>query len=327
MKRRDFVTFLGGATALVATARAQQSQRVIGVLGSASYGAAFPRTGQEAAFIKGLGAVGFIEGKNISIEWRWAEGQYDRLSSLAGELVSRDVAVIVALDAPASLAAKAATKTTPIVFLTGTDPVEIGLVQSFSRPSGNLTGVYNGIANMGPKHLELLHELLPTAIMIVSLVNPRNPNAHVYALQAQAAADALGLRLQVLTAQTEADLEAAFGIMVQERADALAVIADPFFIARREQVVALAAGHAMPAIYPTSHFAECGGLMSYGPAVGSLYQRAGTYAGRILMGAKPVDLPIEQNTKYDLAINLKTAKALGLSVPPELLARADDVIE
>jgi putative tryptophan/tyrosine transport system substrate-binding protein len=324
MRRRDFVTFLGGAAAWIATARAQEPRRVIGVLGSAAHGA-FP--GTEAAFIEGLRAAGFIEGKNISIEWRWAGGQYDRLSSLAGELVGRDVAVLVALDAPASFAAKAAAKTTPIVFLTGADPIEIGLVQSFSRPSGNLTGIYDHIANLGPKHLEFLHELLPGASMIVSLSNPGNPNAHAYALQTQAAADALGLRLQVLTAHTEADLEAAFGIMVQQRADALLVIADPFFIARREQVVALAAGHAIPAIFPLRTFSECGGLMSYGAAVGSLYQRIGTYAGRILMGAKPVDLPIEQNTKYDLVINLKTAKALSLTVPPSLLARADEVIE
>jgi putative tryptophan/tyrosine transport system substrate-binding protein len=256
-----------------------------------------------------------------------AEGQYDRLSSLAGELVGRDVAVLVAFDAPASFSAKAATKTTPIVFLTGADPVEIGLVQSFSRPSGNLTGIYDQIADLGPKHLELLHELLLTASTIVSLLNPGNPNAHVYASQTQAAAVSLGLRLQVLTAHTEADLEPAFGIMVQQRADALLVIADPFFIARREQVVALAADHAMPAIYPLALFPECGGLMSCGAAVGSLYQQIGTYAGRILKGAKPFDLPIEQNTKYDLVINLKTAKALGLTVPPSLLARTDEVIE
>src|SRR6516165_3759795 len=324
MKRRDFMTALAGATAWVATARAQEPRRVIGVLGSASYGA-FP--GQEASFIEGLRAAGFTAGKNISIEWRWAEDQYDRLPSLANELVGRDVAVIVTFDAPSSLAAKAATKTTPIVFLTGADPVEIGLVQSFSRPSGNLTGIYNLIASLGSKHLDLLHELLPTASMIVSLLNPGNPNAHAYALQTQAAADALGLRLKVLTAHTEADLEAAFGIMVQQRADAMLVIADPFFIARREQVVALAASHAMPAIYPFPWFAECGGLMSYGGAIGSFYEQVGTYAGRILKGAKPVDLPIQQNTKYQLVVNLKTARALSLTVPPSLLARADLVIE
>jgi putative ABC transport system substrate-binding protein len=222
---------------------------------------------------------------------------------------------------------KAATKTTPIVFLTGVDPVEIGLVQSFSRSSGNLTGVYNLVAGLGSKHLDLLHELLPTASMIVSLLNPSNPNAHVYALQTRAAADALGLRLQALTAQTEADLEAAFGVMVQQRADALLVSADPFFISRREQIVALAAGHAIPAIYPFRYFPECGGLMSYGAAIGSLLQQIGTYAGRILKGVKPVDLPIEQNIRYEFVINLKTAKVLGLTVPLSLLARADEMIE
>jgi putative ABC transport system substrate-binding protein len=324
MRRRDFVMFFSGATAWVAGARAQKSRRVIGVLGSASY-SAFP--GTEAAFIEGLRATGFIAGENISIEWRWAEGQYNLLSSLAGELVGRDVAVLVTWDAPASFAAKAATKTTPIVFLSGADPVEIGLVKSFSRPTGNLTGIYNLVASLGSKHLELLHELLPRASMIVSLLNPRNPNAHAYALQTQAAADALGLRLQALPAHTEADLEGAFRIMVQQRADALLVIADPFFIARRQQVVALAAGHAIPAIYSFRWFPECGGLMSYGGEFLNLYHQVGTYAGRILMGAKPVDLPIEQNTKYDLVINLKTAKALSLTVPPSLLARADDVIE
>ena len=287
MRRRDFVAFLSGAIAR---------------------------------------AAGFIEGENISIEWRWAEGQYNRLSSLAGELIGRDVAVIVTWDAPASFAAKAATKTIPIVFATGADPVEIGLVQSFRRPSSNLTGIYILSTDAGPKHLELLHELLPTANMIVSLLNPGNPNAHAYALQTQAAADALGLRLQVLTAHTEADLEAAFGIMVQQRTDALLVIADPFFLARREQIVALAADHAIPAIYPVRWFPDCGGLMSYG-AAGGFYRQLGTYAGRILKGAKPVDLPIQQNTKYELVINLKTAKALSLIVPPSLAARAEEVIE
>ena len=307
-----------------AAAHAQKSQRVIGVLGSASYGA-FP--GTEAAFIEGLRNIGFIEGANISVEWRWAEGQYNRLSQLAGDLLSRKVAVIVTWDAPASLAAKAATKTIPIVFLTGVDPIEIGLVQSFSRPSGNLTGIYNLIAGLGPKHLDLLHELLTTARMIVSLLNPDNPNAHAYALQTQAAADALGLRLQVLTAHTEADLESAFGIMVQQRADAMLVTADPFFIAQREQIVALAAGHAIPAIYAFRWFTDRGGLMSYGAAVAGFYRQLGTYAGRILNGAKPVDLPIEQNIRYELVINLKTAKRLSLTVPPSLLARADEVIE
>ena len=324
MRRRDFITVLAGATAWAAAARAQKSQRMIGVLGSASYGAL---PGTEAAFIEGLRNIGFIEGTNISIEWRWAEGQYNRLAQLAGDLLSRKVAVIVTWDAPASLAAKAATKTIPIVFLTGVDPIEIGLVQSFSRPSGNLTGIYNLVAGLGPKHLDLLHELVPTASMIVLLLNPRNPNAHPYVLQTQAAADALGLRIQMLTAHTEADLEAAFGIMVQQRADAMLVTADPFFIAQRGQIVALAAGHAIPAIYAFRWFTDRGGLMSYGAAVAGFYRQLGTYAGRILNGAKPVDLPIDQNIRYELVINLKTAKRLSLTVPPSLLARADEVIE
>ena len=324
MRRRDFITVLAGGTAWAAAARAQKSQRMIGVLGSASYGAL---PGTEAAFIEGLRNIGFIECTNISIEWRWAEGQYNRLSQLAGDLLSRKVAVIVTWDAPASLAAKAATKTIPIVFLTGVDPIEIGLVQSFSRPSGNLTGIYNLVAGLAPKHLDLLHELVPTASMIVLLLNPRNPNAHPYVLQTQAAADALGLRIQMLTAHTEADLEAAFGIMVQQRADAMLVTADPFFIAQREQIVALAAGHAIPAIYAFRWFTDRGGLMSYGAAVAGFYRQLGTYAGRILNGAKPVDLPIEQNIRYELVINLKTAKALSLTVPSSLLARADEVIE
>jgi putative tryptophan/tyrosine transport system substrate-binding protein len=323
MRRRDFVAFLGGATALVATARAQEPRRVIGVLGSASYGA-FP--GAEPAFIQGLKTSGFLEGKNISIEWRWAEGQYNRLPSLAGELARRDVAVIVSLDNPASLAAKKATKTIPIVFSTGTDPVEAGLVQNFSRPSGNLTGIYDNVAGLGPKHLELLHELLPTARIIASLLNPGNPNAHAHALRTQAAADALRLRLEVVTADTEAHLEAAFGTMGQQRADALLVAADPFFLLRCEEIAALAARHAIPAIYPLRWFTQCGGLVSYGSAP-AMFQQVGTYAGRILKGAKPIDLPIEQNTKYELAINLKTAKALSLTVPSSLLARADEVIE
>jgi putative tryptophan/tyrosine transport system substrate-binding protein len=324
MRRRDFLTFLGVATAWAAVAHAQELRRVIGVLSSMSYGAL---PGSEAAFIEGLKAFGFLEGRNISIDWRWSEGQYNRLASLAGELIGRDAVVIVTWDAPASLAAKEATKNIPIVFATGTDPVEIGLVQSFSRPSENLTGIYALIAGLGPKHLELLRELLPTARTIVSLLNPDNPNAHAYALQTQAAADVLGLRLQVLTAHTEADLEAAFGIMVQQRADALLVGADPFFLLRRAQIVALAAGHAIPAIYPFRWFPECGGLMSYGGAMESLYQQVGTYAGRILKGARVADLPIQQLPKYELVINLKTVEALSLTVPPSLLARTDEVIE
>ena len=324
MRRREFITLLSGAAAWVSPARAQEPRRVIGLLGSTSSDA-FP--GAKAAFIEGLKDTGFIEGNNISIEWRWAEGQYNRLPSLAGELVSRGVAVIVALDAPASFAAKAATKTIPIVFVTGADPVKTGLVDSFNRPGGNLTGVSVLTSILGPKRLELLRELLPSTSTIALLVNPSNPNVAADAPETEAAANALGRRLEVLTASTEPDLEAAFTTMVKRQAGALVVMPDPLFLARREQLVALAARYAVPTIYPFREFTETGGLMSYGTPFLDLFQQAGTYTGRILKGAKPADLPVQQSSKLELVINLKTAKALGLTIPPTLLVRADDVIE
>ena len=277
MRRREFITFLGGAAAWVSPARAQEPRRVIGLLGSTSSDA-FP--GTKAAFIEGLKDTGFIEGNNISMEWRWAEGQYNRLPSLAGELVSRGAAVIVALDAPASFAAKAATKTIPIVFVTGADPVKTGLVDSFSRPGGNLTGVSVLISILGPKRLELLRELLPSASTIALLVNPSNPNVAVDATETEAAANALERRLEVLTASTELDLEAAFTAMVKRQAGALVVMPDPLFFARREQLVALAAHYAVPTIYPAREFTESGGLMSYGTRFLDLAQQQGTYTGK-----------------------------------------------
>jgi putative tryptophan/tyrosine transport system substrate-binding protein len=325
MKRREFIAFLGGAAATWSlTARAQEPRQVIGVLGSAASGA-FP--GAEAAFIQGLKDTGFIEGKNISIEWRWAEGQYNRLSSLAGELVARNVSVISTFDLPSSLAAKAATKTIPIVFATGADPVKLGLVDRLNQPRGNLTGVSTLVSALGPKQLELLHEILPSAGTIVLLVNASNPNAQADAPEEQAAAHVLGQRLEVLTASTDSDLEAAFTTMVERRASALIVKADPFFIDRRERLVALAARHAMPAIYSLRVFAEVGGLVSYATNFVDMYQQAGTYAGKIVKGAKPADLPVQQGVKFELVINLKTAKALGLEVPFHLLQLADEVIE
>jgi ABC-type uncharacterized transport system substrate-binding protein len=324
MKRRGFITFLGSAAATwPLTARAQEPRRVIGVLGSAASGA-FP--GAEAAFIQGLKDTGFIEGKNISIEWRWAEGQYDRLPSLAGELVSNGVAVIVTFDAPASSAAKAATNTIPIVFGTGADPVKTGLVDSLSRPSGNLTGTFVLASAVGPKCLELLRELSPSTSTFALLVNPSNPNV-VHASETEAAANAIGRRLEVLTASTEGDLEAAFTTMVKRQAGALIVMPDPLFIAQREPLVALAARYAVPTIYPARVFTEKGGLMSYGPNIGELVPQQSTYVGKILRGAKPADLPVQQSFKLELVINLKTAKSLGLTIPPTLLARTDEVIE
>ena len=325
MRRREFITLLGGAAAWVSPARAQEPRRAIGFLDSASSDALPP--GTLAAFVQGLKDTGFIEGKNISIEWRWAEGQYNRLPALAGELVARNVSVIFAFDLPSAFAAKAATKTIPIVFTSGADPVKLGLVDSLNRPGGNLTGVFTLVSALGPKQLELLHEMLPSAGTIAFLVNTDNPNVQADAPEIQAAADALGQRLEVLTASTDGDLEAVFMTMVERRAGALVVKADPFFMDRRERLVALAARYAMPAIYSVRPYADVGGLASYGAAYVDLCQQAGSYAGKILKGAKPADLPVQQGVKFELVINLKTAKALGLKVPFHLLQLADEVIE
>ena len=280
------------------------------------------------AFLQGLKDAGFVEGRNINIEIRQeADGHYDRLPSLAAELVGRDVAAIFAPDLPSAFAAKAATKTIPIVFSIGADPIKVGLVDSLSRPKDNLTGVSIFLSVLGPKRVELLHELLPTADTIALLANPGNVNIKTDEPEIRAAADRLKQHLEVLTASTQSDLEAAFATMVEHRVDSLIVMPDPLFISRREQLVALAARHAMPAIYPTRSFADLGGLMSYGGGFIDLFRQAGIYVGKILNGAKPADLPIQQSTKVELVINLKTAKALGLTIPPTLLVRADEVIE
>jgi putative ABC transport system substrate-binding protein len=323
MRRREFMALLGGVATWVSPAGAQEPRRVIGFLGSGSFAGERFRA---AAFVEGLKGTGFIEGNNINIEWRWAEGQYNRLPSLAGELVSRGVAVIVAFDAPASSAAKAATKIIPIVFTTGADPVKTGLVDSVNRPGSNLTGVFFLASILGPKRLELLRELFPSTSTIAFLVNPNNPNV-VDAPETEAAANAIGRRLEVFKASTEPDLEAAFTTMVKRQVGALIVMPDPFFVARREQLVALAARHAVPTIYPMRLFTDLGGLMSYGGDFIELNQHVGIYVGKLLKGAKPADLPVHQTVKFELVINLKTAKALGLTIPPTLLARADDVIE
>jgi putative ABC transport system substrate-binding protein len=323
MRRREFITLLGGVAMWVSSARAQEPRKVIGVLISSSPDT-FPK--EFAAIVEGLKNTGFIEGKNLTIEWRWAEGQYNRLPSLAGELVSLGVAVIVGGDAPAAAAAKAATKTIPIVFVTGTDPIKTGLVDSFNRPGGNLTGVFVLISMLGTKRLELLRELVPSTSTFALLANPNNPNL-VDVPEIEAAANVLGRRLEVLTASTEGDLEAAFAIMIQHRVDGGIVMADPFLIARREQLVALAARHAMPAIYPIRSFADLGGLMSYGSDIVDTNRQAGVYVGKILKGAQPAELPVQQSIRLELVINLKTAKALGLTIPQAILVRADDVIE
>jgi putative tryptophan/tyrosine transport system substrate-binding protein len=324
MRRRNFLTFLGCAAAWISTARGKESSHVVGFL-SAFFAPGIP--GALAAFYQGLKETGFVEGKNISIEFRWADGHYDRLPTLAAELVERHVSVIFAVDLPSAFAAKAATKTTPIVFVTGADPVKVGLVESFSRPKANLTGMSVSSSVGGPKRVELLHELLPEVNAIAVLGNSRNANVRADVPDIQAGADALNQRLEVLTASTDSDLEAAFAIMVQHRVGALIVMPDPFFISRRDKVIELAARHTMPAIYPFRAFPELGGLISYGSSWLDLNHQAGIYVGKILRGAKPGDLPIQQSTKVELVINLKTAKTLGLTVPPQLLARADEVIE
>jgi putative ABC transport system substrate-binding protein len=327
MRRREFITLLSGAAAWVSPARAQEPRRVIGVLTGFDFPSLFSEVVM-TGLLKGLKDAGFVDGRNIDIEIRQAAGgHYDRLPSLAAELVGRDVAVIFATDVPSAFAAKAATKTIPIVFSTGADPVKVGLVDSLSRPKGNLTGVSGVLSVLGPKRVELLHELLPAANTIALLANPGNVNIKTDEPEIRAAADRLKKHLEVLTASTDSDLEAAFATMVQHSVGGLIVLPDPFFISRGKQLVALAALHAMPAIYPLRIFADLGGLMSYGGSLVELYHQAGVYVAKILNGAKPADFPIQQSTKVELVINLMTAKALGLTIPPTLLARADEVIE
>jgi putative tryptophan/tyrosine transport system substrate-binding protein len=326
MRRRDLLTILAGTTVWTSTARAQEPRRVIGFLGGFSQPSEVV-PGLLPAFYQGLKESGVVEGRNVGIEFRWADGHYDRLPSLAAELVGRNVSVIYALDLPSAHAAKAATKTTPIVFVTGADPVKVGLVETVARPNGNLTGMSVLLSVLGPKHVELLHELLPAVNTIALLGNPGNANFQADVPDIRAATDVLNQHLEVLTASTDRDLEAAFATMVQHRVGALIVMPDPLFFSRRAQLIELAARHMIPAICPFREFADDGGLMSYAGSSLDLYQHAGIYVGKILNGAKPADLPVQQSTKVELVINLKTAKALGLTVPLSLLTRADEVIE
>ena len=307
----------------MSAARGQEPRHVIGFLGGLSD--AVP--GTLADFYRGLKETGFVQGKNLSIEFRWAGGQYDYLPSLAAELVARNVSVIVAHGVPSAFAAKEASKTIPVVFGVGADPVKLGLVDSFNQPRGNVTGVFALLSALGPKQLELLHELLPNSRTVGLLLNPSNLNSQIDTPAIQAAADAMGQHLEVLTASTENELETAFTTMVRQRVDALVVKPDPFLISQRERLVALAAHHSIPAIYSHRVYVDLGGLISYGGTVLDAFRRVGTYTGRILKGEKPADLPVQQSIKFELVINLKTAKALGLNVPAALLVRADEVIE
>jgi putative ABC transport system substrate-binding protein len=325
-RRREFITLLGGATAWPWTARAQQpSMPVIGFLSSASPTAYAQFV---AAFHAGLNETGYVEGQNVTIEYRWAEGQYDRLPALADDLVRRQVAVIIASGGPTpALAARRATATIPIVFTSVDDPIKMGLVTSLNRPSGNATGMSLFTDLLAAKQLELIRELVPKATAIGMLVNPDNPVTELHLRQAQDGAHKLGLTLQVLRASTESDLDAAFATVVQQRIAMVLVGVDTLFNTRRDRIIALAARHSVPAVYQFRMFPASGGLISYGANLGDVYRQVGVYAGRILKGAKPADLPVVQPTKFELVINLNTSKALGLDVPWFLQQRADEVIE
>ena len=325
MRRREFVVVLGAAAVWPFGVSAQEpAMPVIGFLAAAS---SAHRQAELAAFQRGLKEAGYVEGQNVAIEIRWAEGQYDRLPALAADLVQRRVAVIAAIAAPAVDAVKAATTAIPIVFLVGGDPVKIGLVASLSQPGGNITGV-TFLANLlAAKQLEALNDLVPKNEPIGVLVNPNHPTAASDTNELKDAARFLGRQLLIQNTASERDLEKAFAALVQQKAGGLIVTADPFLLGRSEQILALAARHALPAIYPVRDFSMAGGLMSYGSSLSEAYREAGVYTGKILKGAKPKDLPVQQSTKIELVINLKTAKTLGLEVPARLLALAQEVVE
>jgi putative tryptophan/tyrosine transport system substrate-binding protein len=326
MKRRDFITLLGGTAAWPLAARAQQAAMlVVGFLNGLGPN---DRPNLPAAFRRGLGETGYVDGRNVAIEYRFAENRYDRLPALAADLVGRKVNVIAATGGGASvLAAIAATKTIPIVFTTAGDPVQEGYVTSLNRPGGNVTGVSWFHAQIAGKALGLLHELVPNAAVVALLVNPKLPESARTRSDAQEAARALGRKLLVLDASTASEIDAAFATMRQRRAGALLIGADPFFSSRLQQIVALAVRDAIPAMYVNREFVEEGGLMSYGNDTADSYRRAGVHVGRILNGAKPADLPVDQATKFELVVNVKAAKAVGLTIPESFLARADEVIE
>jgi ABC-type uncharacterized transport system substrate-binding protein len=327
MSRREFIMLLGGAAAAwPLAARAQQpAMPVIGLLDSTSPDV---HGNLLRSFRQGLNETGYVEGRNVAIEYRWSDGQYSRVPDLAADLVNRQVTVITAIDGSASaLAAKAATSTIPVVFRIGADPVALGLVTSLSRPGGNVTGVTSLTVEVGAKRLEVLNQVVPTATVIALLLNPTSPFAETLTRDVQAAARMLGLRIHVLNASTERDLSSAFANFLQLRVGGVVIGADVFFNSRSGQLAALTVRHSMPAVYQYREFVAAGGLMSYGGSLEDSYRLAGVYTGRVLKGEKPADLPVQQSTKVELFVNLKTARALDLEVPPTLLARADEVIE
>jgi putative ABC transport system substrate-binding protein len=324
MRRREFISLLGGAVAWPFTAGAQQpAVPVIGFLQTGAPGATAHIT---AAFHRGIKEAGYVEGQNVEVVYRYADGQYDRLPSLVADLVRRQVALIGAFGPPAAQAAKAATTTIPIVF-TSTDPVKYGLVASLNRPGGNATGAHVLTADLEGKRLELLGELVSASAPVAVLINPKGDYAEQQAKDLQAGAPRIGRQILILNASSERDIDNAFRTLIARQAAGLLVAADPFFNSRREQLVALATYHGIPAIYEFREYALAGGLMTYGISITDSYRQAGVYAGRVLKGEKPSDLPVVQSTKFDLVINLKTAKALGLEIPAKLLALADEVIE
>jgi putative tryptophan/tyrosine transport system substrate-binding protein len=325
--RRQFTTLLGGvAVACPLAARAQQpAMPVIGFLSGRSQDES---AGDAIAFRHGLSEMGFVEGRNLAVEYRWAEGRNEQLPELAADLVRRRVAVIAAVGGNKSaFAAKAATVTIPIVFTSAADPVKVGLVASINRPTGNVTGVSWFAGEVGPKRLGLLHEVVPNITVAALIVNPNSPELRSQPESVQQAARALGWQLHIISAGSEREIDAAFGNAVLQGAGAVIISADPFFLTRRDQIVAQAAHYALPTIYVNRAFVLAGGLISYGNSVSDAYRRAGLYTGRLLKGATPAELPIDQATTFELVINLKTAKALGIEIPPTLLARADEVIE
>jgi putative ABC transport system substrate-binding protein len=326
MRRREFITVLGAAAAWPLGAQAQQPKvPVVGWLSGQSPNA---RAQPTVAFRQGLNEAGFAVGNNVAIEYRWAEGHYERLPALAADLVGRQVAVMVTTGSLlSSIVGKAATTAIPVVFVVGSDPVKMGLVSSLNRPDGNVTGITQFTTALEPKRLEMLHELMPSAGVVGVLVNPNNPTTEAQLREVQAAAGTMGKQIVILKAGSERDIDTAFATLDQQRPDALLVGSDPFLSGRIEQLVAQAAHHALPAIFQWREFATAGGLMSYGTNLADSYRLAGVYAGRILKGAKPSDLPVQQSTKVELVINLKTAETLGLTFPNSLLARADEVIE